>query len=51
MTPPTCAIHPSVVLRCLACAGAKGGKATTPKKQWHARQNIKRAHEPKKKGA
>lgn len=44
--PPTCITHPHVILRCLACAGTKGGKVKSPKKARAARRNIKLAHEP-----
>ena len=41
LKPPTCATHPHVILRCLACAGAKGGRVSSPKKTRAARRNAR----------
>ena len=42
-----CPKHPHVVLRCPACAGAKGGKATSPRKTKAVRKNAQKGGRPK----
>jgi hypothetical protein len=37
-----CPVHTHVKLRCPACAGAKGGAATSPKKAKAVRRNLNR---------
>jgi len=37
--PPTCAVHDRLLI-CPACAGARGGRATTPAKVAAARENA-----------
>ena len=43
MKQPTCATHPHVALRCMACTGAKGGVMKSAKKTKAARRNWKQA--------
>lgn len=43
---PHCPIHPAVTLRCPACAGSKGGSATSPAKTRAARENAKKGGRP-----
>jgi hypothetical protein len=43
MKPPTCQFHPAVLLRCPACIGQKGGKATSPKKLRALRKSLRLA--------
>jgi hypothetical protein len=46
MNSPTCPTHPHVTLRCPACAGSKGGAATSPKKARAAKRNGKKGGRP-----
>lgn len=38
-----CPTHPHATMRCPACAGAKGGASTSPRKRRAGKRNAKRA--------
>jgi len=48
MPTPRCPTHPHVQLRCPACQGAWGGKATSDRKARAARANGRKGGRPKK---